>query len=264
MKNIFFNKDELEDLGFYIIKNLISEDLLKKLRNSIIKSFKKHKVLQNKNNIDIPNYGVALNVIKDDPTYLELLEYFIEIGFINQLKKDFFKSEVILNSISALSNEPFDTNFSSVIHRDSKCFSHNQPFMINLLIMLDDFTENNGPTLLLPKSHKIIEKPTDEYFEKNSIKALGQSGDVIIFNSDIWHASTKNETNKSRRAIPITLSKPFIKQLLDYPRYIGYKNKEKFSVELSSLLGYDSRVPSNLEEWYQPTEKRFYKKNQDQ
>jgi hypothetical protein len=28
-------------------------------------------------------------------------------------------------------------------------------------------------------------------------------------------------------------------------------------------LGYHSRVPASLDEWYQPEDKRFYKKNQD-
>jgi hypothetical protein len=36
-----------------------------------------------------------------------------------------------------------------------------------------------------------------------------------------------------------------------------------FNEDLKQLLGYFSRVPANLEEWYQPYENRFYKKNQD-
>ena len=44
--------------------------------------------------------------------------------------------------------------------------------MINALIMLDDFTEENGPTLLLPDSHLDEAKPTDEYFHNNALQAL--------------------------------------------------------------------------------------------
>jgi hypothetical protein len=32
---------------------------------------------------------------------------------------------------------------------------------------------------------------------------------------------------------------------------------------MKQLLGFDSRVPSSLYEWYLPADKRFYKKNQD-
>jgi ectoine hydroxylase-related dioxygenase (phytanoyl-CoA dioxygenase family) len=38
---------------------------------------------------------------------------------------------------------------------------------------------------------------------------------------------------------------------------------DNFSLELQQLLGYHSRVPASLDEWYQPEDKRFYKKNQD-
>jgi ectoine hydroxylase-related dioxygenase (phytanoyl-CoA dioxygenase family) len=54
-----------------------------------------------------------------------------------------------------------------------------------------------------------------------------------------------------------------MKQLLDYPRAIGYNKMNEFNLELQQLLGYHSRVPSSLDEWYQPEEKRFYKKDQD-
>jgi len=86
---------------------------------------------------------------------------------------------------------------------------------------------------------------------------------LLIFDSNVWHSSAPNKTNKGRKAIPITISRSFLKQLLDYPRTIGYDKIDKFSYELQQLLGYHSRVPASLDEWYQPEDKRFYKKNQD-
>jgi hypothetical protein len=32
---------------------------------------------------------------------------------------------------------------------------------------------------------------------------------------------------------------------------------------MQQFLGYHSRVPASLNEWYQPEDKRYYKKNQD-
>ena len=78
-----------------------------------------------------------------------------------------------------------------------------------------------------------------------------------------WHSSAPNKTQEDRKAIPFTISKSFMKQLLDYPRAIGYDKMDLFSSEMQQLLGYHSRVPASLDEWYQPEENRFYKKNQD-
>ena len=54
-----------------------------------------------------------------------------------------------------------------------------------------------------------------------------------------------------------------MKQLLDYPRALGYDKMDSFTYEMQQFLGYHSRVPSSLNEWYQPEENRFYKKYQD-
>jgi len=50
---------------------------------------------------------------------------------------------------------------------------------------------------------------------------------------------------------------------MDYPRALGYNKMNEFSEPLQQILGYHSRVPSNLNEWYQAGDKRFYRKNQD-
>jgi ectoine hydroxylase-related dioxygenase (phytanoyl-CoA dioxygenase family) len=86
---------------------------------------------------------------------------------------------------------------------------------------------------------------------------------MLIFNANVWHSSAPNTTQDHRRAIPITVSKSFMKQLLDYPRAIGYDKIDSFDLELQQLLGYHSRVPASLNEWYQPESNRFYKKDQD-
>jgi len=93
-----------------------------------------------------------------------------------------------------------------------------------MLIMLDDFTLENGATYLLAKSHLKDEKPTEAMFYEKSDRVVGKKGDVLFFNSNLWHAAGINTTNQERRAITITFTKPFMKQQLDYSRAIGYEN----------------------------------------
>jgi ectoine hydroxylase-related dioxygenase (phytanoyl-CoA dioxygenase family) len=258
-----FDYKKLEKEGYFIMPNQISNELIIKLKDSLDYSFEKHNLIQKEQGNEINIKGVALNVLGDSINYIDLLQNFFDKKIIENLEKHFFKSKFILNSISALDNQPNEANFSAIIHRDIKCYSGELPIMINILVMLDDFTIENGATLLLPYSHKIEEKCTDNYYYKNSIQAVGKSGDILFFNSNIWHSSAINITQKRRRAIPITFSKSYVKQLMDYPRCLGYDSKNKYTKEMAQLLGYDSRVPASLEEWYQPFENRLYKKEQD-
>lgn len=254
---------ELKNKGYVILRNVIKSDWIKLLCDSVENSFMKHKLIQQKHNNEIKSDGVALHVLLNDSIFIFFLSHLIEIGLIDDLKKSYFGANCILNSMSALNNLPNQSNFSAVIHRDLRFYSDQLPVMVNCLLFLDDFTVENGGTYLLPYSHLKKEKPSDEFFFENAIQATGKKGDLLIFDSNVWHASAKNNTNKGRRGLPITISRSFMKQLLDYPRAIGYDKMGTFTEELQQFLGYHSRVPSSLDEWYQPEQNRFYKKNQD-
>ena len=255
---------QLQSDGYCIIPDVVGESGIEVLRQELDASFKKHRKIQIDNGNDIVTDGVALHLLLDNPVFIFLIQFLFADSQLGRfLKNHYFHSPFILNSCSGLNNLPNQPNFSSIVHRDLRFYTGQVPVMINVLLMVDDFTEDNGPTLLLPGSHLNEWKVTDEYFHKNAIKALGKAGSVLLFNANVWHASSLNTSNEGRRAIPITLTKSLIKQLLDYPRALGYDKKDTFSPAMQQILGYDARVPANLDEWYQPADKRFYKKNQD-
>ncbi len=83
-----------------------------------------------------------------------------------------------------------------------------------------------------------------------------------MFNSNLWHAAGVNRSDRPRRALTLAFTRPFVKQQLDYPRALGYDRGDSFSPALRQLLGYNARVPSSLDEWYQPLDKRLYKRDQ--
>lgn len=255
--------NELKINGYTIIPSQVNKHWLNLLATEIDKAFIEHRNIQIQNHNDIKSDGVALHVLLSSPIFIQFLQTLLDNGFIQTLQDNFFHSKCILNSFSALNNLPNQPNFSALVHRDLRFYSGEFPVMVNCLIMIDDFTIENGATYLLPKSHLDKRKPSDEEFFHNAIQAIGKSGDILIFNSNVWHSAAPNKTNSNRRAIPFTVSKSFMKQLLDYPRAIGYDKIESFSYELQQLIGYHSRVPASLDEWYQPEENRFYKKDQD-
>jgi ectoine hydroxylase-related dioxygenase (phytanoyl-CoA dioxygenase family) len=76
----------------------------------------------------------------------------------------------------------------------------------NSIWLLDDFTEENGATRVVPGSHNsgktpgdVLAKPTDAHPEE--IVLLGKAGTVVVFNSHTWHGGTLNRTEKPRRAM---------------------------------------------------------------
>lgn len=254
---------ELKEVGLTVIPNQVTSEWLDILSKSMDIAFSEHREIQIKNNNDITSNGVALHALLSSDNFIDFLYVLLKNGFIQSLQDNFFHSKCILNSLSALNNLPNQPNFSSIVHRDLRFYSEGFPIMLNCLIMVDDFTIENGGTYLLPYSHLEKRKPSDEEFFTKAIQAVGKAGDILIFNANVWHASAPNKTQNDRKAIPFTVSKSFMKQLLDYPRAIGYDKMNSFTFEMQQFLGYHSRVPASLNEWYQPEENRFYKKDQD-
>ncbi len=258
------NKIELKENGFTKFSSFFDESFMIEVCNSIDRSYQLCRDVQVKNGISEVTDGTVhhLLVDKNESVYLEILSKICTPDTYNFLK-EYFSSNFILNTYGGVINLPSKPSYVANIHKDIRFFSDEFPFMINLLIMLDDFTLENGATYFLSGSHKKADKPSEEDFYQNSKRAVGKRGDIIFFNSNLWHAAGLNKTNTARRAITINFSKPFMKQQMDYTRAIGYYKVENMSKELKQVLGYYSRVPTNLDEWYQKPENRFYRPGQD-
>lgn len=228
--------------GFYLIKKKIAEPDLIRLQ------YLATAALEGRN-------GLGFHALVTNPRFIDFIGTLNEWVFPH-LKETFFHSPFIIHAFTVLDNQ-YGHNFSNEIHRDIRFYSADVPVMLNMLIYLDDFTEANGATWVLPGSHLLKYKPTEDYFNKNAIQAVGQAGDILIFNSNLWHRAGANTNGRQRRGIAITLSKSCIKQLLDLPRALGNIIKPE---PVLQLLGYHSRVPANMIEW---NGERTYYKDQD-
>eukprot|EP01084_Bolivina_argentea_P134192 236742_1 len=72
---------------------------------------------------------------------------------------------------------------------------------IQMLIMCDDFTMNNGSTAVVPYSQRRISWPDKEYFNKHSVQITGTKGSVMLFTGLLHHCSTSNRSDQSRTSI---------------------------------------------------------------
>ena len=131
-----------------------------------------------------------------------------------------------------------------------------------MLVMLDDFTPENGATHIMPRSHSMATKPTAPAFKDAATRATGSAGDILVFDSRLWHAAGHNQTTTPRRALTLTFTRPFFKPQLDYPRFLGSDYAKACRPEVRQVLGYDARVPADIEEFYQPPGNRAYKADQ--
>jgi Phytanoyl-CoA dioxygenase (PhyH) len=257
------HKLELLKKGYTIIPSFLDKDFADILKESMYKSYDLCRNVQVKNGIDAATDGtIHHSIASEDTMYLELINRLCQSDLFNFIQ-DYFGGNYIINSYGGVINLPLGRSYVTNMHRDIRFFSGEFPLMLNMLVMLDDLTPDNGALYLLAESHQIGDRPVVKDFFEKSDRAIGKKGDILFFNSNLWHAAGVNETEKETMEITVTLTKPFMKQQLDYPRAVGYDRVEEMSPKLQQIIGYFSRTPSNLEEWYQKPEQRFYRPGQD-
>lgn len=253
------NPDEvLAERGWVVFYSVLPASLIDRLKHDLESAYSTCRATQLKNGVAENTDGSVHHLIGLGHSFLELLE---AIPLWPNVET-YFGGKFILNSMGGIINKPGGKTYASNVHRDVRTYYRDKPLMLNMLVMLDDFTQENGATHLLSGSHLFEEKPSDDVFLAQSEQAVGSAGSILLFNSNIWHAAGQNRTNALRRCITPTFSRPFMKQQCDYPRVLGYDHAHALSPMMRQILGYNSRVPASLEEWYQPPEKRMFQSDQ--
>lgn len=128
------------------------------------------------------------------------------------------------------------------LHIDSHIpFSGDRTFMLQVVYLLQDSTISNGCTTVVPGSHK-SGRFTDRELE-DLTPLTGRAGDVLIWDSRIWHGTYPNHADVSRWALVATLGMWWIKPSLDIVRSLGEDMYSKCTDEQKQILGFCSIPP---------------------
>ncbi|MET3114447.1 ectoine hydroxylase-related dioxygenase (phytanoyl-CoA dioxygenase family) [Pedobacter sp. CG_S7] len=257
-KNLATFDQTMNDYGWIIYENAIDHPFIEVIKKSLQEAYVVRREIQIANGIGAAMNGTLHHLISRNCFSLE----FLSRKYCENEIKHFLKGNYILNSLGAVINLKDEMPYVQNIHRDIRSFTGNFKLMIQMMVVLDDFTMENGATYFLSGSHKSDLKPEQQYFYESAERALVKKGSVVLFDSNLWHAAGKNNTNEQRRVLTMAFTRPFFKQQMDYPRLLGYDFGNELSEDLRQILGYNSRLPENLNEYYQPIQKRMYQPNQ--
>ncbi|TDA43714.1 hypothetical protein EVG18_31010 [Burkholderia pyrrocinia] len=246
--------------GWTVIPHAFDTALTDMLCRALGPSLALRDAIRLRNGVATDASGTLHHLLADDPCYITLLAAFEPFA---SLFHTYFGGKFILNSYGGVINERNTHAYVKNVHRDIRFGSEDRRFMLNALVMLDDFTADNGATWLLSGSQALAEPPDDERFYAQASRATGKRGSLLLFDSRLWHAGGHNVTDAPRRALTLTFTSPFFKPQLDYPRLLGYRNLEHYDTWLRQVIGFNARVPESLEDFYVPVERRFYQRGQD-
>lgn len=251
--------EQMRNLGWVVLNAAIERPLVDRMLKDLDQAWEICRETQARNGVGSEADLTVHHLVGLGPSFLEFID---EMEPLMPYLEYYFQGKFILNSFGGAINTRGHTSYAHQIHRDIRSFSGDLPLLLNTLVMLDDFTADNGATYLMTGSHKSADKPTQEKFYGHAERAIGPAGSILIFNSNLWHAGGDNVTDAARRSVTPMYCKPFMKQQFDYPRSVGYEMADKLPPHTRQVLGYNARVPATLDEWYQPRERRMYRSDQ--
>ncbi len=145
--------------------------------------------------------------------------------------------EVRVYSLNA--RNPLRGEGQQLLHSDVPRVTPTDWRVVNSMIMLDDMTETNGPTRIVPGSHRWVPlnvpdvnmaevthvevRPEDRAIMPQDplapypteVKLTGKAGSVAVINGHIWHGGTRNESGASRRVLHLAIGRRDLPQQLD-------------------------------------------------
>jgi len=143
----------------------------------------------------------------------------------------------LISSLSSIAIDPGET--AQPIHADDMVIPLEKPhraIVCNSMWALTDFTEANGATRLVPKSHK---KPSPEYGGRyETIAAEMPKGGVLIWDGALWHGGGANRTHTRRTGIAMNYCAGFIRQQENQQLGIPPELVKGFPKRLQELIGY--------------------------
>ena len=247
---------ELKDDGITYIPNAISEKKCKYYINrfeNIINKFKKNRIPLNNNCQTIENcfrHDFELANLIYNKKVDKILKKLIDENYVLIVSN-------VLNRRLRQFKYQRPERLGSTWHHDSRVVGNKtleRGFAYIAITMFNDFTETNGSTLYIPKSHKKRNQPIRRFNYKHK-KILGKAGTIAIFDSGIWHKAGKVSKN-DRWSMYSYYGPWFVKPYYRFPemlgnnfsKNLGNKMNKDIKENVLKLLHYYATPPINEQE----------------
>lgn len=235
--------EEIAYLGYSVIDSGYSAEEIGDIGRAFDAAHVKYVELYKKDFLkEIDEYnGIRLPLAIDD-RFLDLAMNPRVLDLVQKL----IRNKFILNQQNGIINPPGENFNQGVWHRDLpyQHFVSSKPLAINALYCVDDFTDQNGATFVVPGSHTQEAYPSDSFVEGKARQITASAGSFIVLHCMLFHRGGANKTSSQRRAVNHLYTTAFIKQQIDIPSALARQLTRSEAV--ADLLGFRNKMPRTV------------------
>jgi ectoine hydroxylase-related dioxygenase (phytanoyl-CoA dioxygenase family) len=115
---------------------------------------------------------------------------------------------------------------------------------ISTMWALDDFTEENGATEIIPGSHAWGPDEWPAADDPRSRKTLMSAGSVMVWQGPLFHRGGANRSEQTRLGITIQYCQPWLRQIENMVLAVPPEKAAQYSPRVQAMLGYGLMEPS--------------------
>jgi ectoine hydroxylase-related dioxygenase (phytanoyl-CoA dioxygenase family) len=173
-----------------------------------------------------------------------VFDKFCLIPTVRALNEFFLDEECLIYIMESIVIQPGEK--AQVLHHDDAPTRLPRPrpaVTAATMICLDDYTETNGATRLVPGSHLWGSDRVAEDHEAKS--AVCPRGSVIYFLGTTWHSGGQNRSDKPRYALTVQYCQPYIRPLDNLMLSVDPRRVLNGEIprEIANMMGYRSAFP---------------------
>lgn len=234
--DIHAHLEAIKTKGFSVIANLVSENLIRQIKSELSPYLQKS--LMGRNNFEGFDSERVYALLDKAPAVAELVEHETILAILDQLLSPTYllSANLAINVHPGETPQPFHADHASLPERDRTLTNG-----ISVIWALDDFTNTNGATEVLPGSHLWQEQQPTE--SEELIKVEMPAGSALVFHGSLYHRGGPNRSDTTRLAITPQYCQPWLRQLENMVLAVPPESAARYSSRIQELLGYSIRNP---------------------
>ena len=148
----------------------------------------------------------------------------------------------LLSALQAINIQPGET--AQLAHHDDGFYPiprPRAPLTAATIWAIDDFTADNGATMVIPGSHRWGQRPPNP--EDQAIPVVMPAGSCVFFVGTLWHGGGANNTTRERLAVTAQYCQPWLRPMEAFTLSISRDIARTVSDDIRRMLGYSIHPP---------------------
>jgi len=227
---------EVDERGYVILPELFSREAMLTLKRELLpllefegrnefEGFKTRRIYS------VIQKTLSLNPMVEHPLILALLDRVLMPNYL-------------LSQLQAIDIQPGEAR--QPLHHDDAFYPiprPRPPIGAAVIWAVDDFTEENGATLVAPGSHRWGDVPSGEIDPGTLVPAVMPAGSALFFVGTVWHCAGPNRSDAPRMATTAQYCEPWARQQENYSLAVSRERARLCSDTIQSMLGYSMLFP---------------------